>query len=45
VAGATLTLKITKPEAAQQRPARAEPVDPAILAKHLQGLPGEMALP
>jgi hypothetical protein len=48
-AGATtLAFKTIKPEAAQQgadRPARAEPIDQAILRNRLRNLSQEMALP
>jgi hypothetical protein len=48
-AGATtLAFKTIKPEAAQQRAGRAapaEPIDQAMLRKHLRDLTGEMALP
>jgi hypothetical protein len=39
--GATTLAKVPKPAAAQHH----EPIDPAILATHLQTLTGEMALP
>jgi hypothetical protein len=44
-AGATLAFEITKPEVAQQLSARAEPIDQAILTRHLENLRGETALP
>jgi len=45
-AGATiLTLKLTKPVAAQHHTDAAVSVDPAILKKHLQDMRQEMALP
>ena len=48
-AGATAkTLKVTKAEVVQpvqHRPAPAEPVDPAILHKHLQNMREEMTRP
>jgi len=45
-AGATtLAFKTIKPEVAQQRAAPAEPIDPAILAEHLQHFREEMPLP
>jgi hypothetical protein len=45
-AGATtLAFKINRPAVAQQRAPTAEPIDPAILSKHLQSLPEEMTLP
>jgi hypothetical protein len=45
-AGATtLALKVTRPEATSRGAVPAEPVDPAILSKHLQKSPEEMTLP
>jgi hypothetical protein len=45
-AGATtLAFKSIKPEAAQLRPARASPIEPAIFTRHLQKLRENMALP
>jgi hypothetical protein len=45
-AGATtLAFKTIKPEAVQQGAAPDEPVNPAILKKHLQNMRHEMVLP
>jgi len=45
-AGATsLAFTSIKPEAAPQRAAPAEPIEPAIFTRHLQNLREDMALP
>ena len=41
---ATLAYEVTKQEVAHQR-AATEPIDPAILNKHLRSLPEEMMMP